>query len=445
MKATGGRFLQGDPEGAFCGISTDTRSLGEGELYIALRGKRFDGHDFSEEAVRRGASGVLISKEGLSLPKRGRVVRVADTLEALGAIAAYHRRKFSIPVVAVTGSNGKTTTKEMIAHILSGRGAVLKNEGTKNNRIGVPLTLLGLEEDDRFAVLELGMSEKGEIGALSRMARPTVGVITNIGAAHLAFLKDLETVYACKVEILEGLERGGTLVLNGMDPYLKKTVSPAHALVFFGTGTSFSASDIQERGEAISFRLNDRLEGSLPLIGEHQVQNALAAIAATHLLGVEPSFALKQLGHFKGLNGRMTLRRIQGIDFIDDTYNANPESSARALESLRKRATKGRRIFVLGDMLELGEGSRHYHAAFAEKVASSKIDFFVTVGEFSRAAHDRASSLGMNSHRTAHFLTTAEAAEFLARTVRDGDCVLVKGSRGMRMEEVLKSFEGIYV
>jgi len=367
---------------------------------------------------------------------------VSDTLTSLGAIAAFHRRKFSLPVIAVTGSNGKTTTKEMIAHILSGLGPVLKNEGTKNNQIGVPLTLLALEAHHRFAVLELGMSDRGEIGTLSRMAAPATGVVTNIGPVHLAFLKDLETVFACKMEILEGLEKGGHLILNGEDPYLKKVTAPLHRITFFGKGSSFSATEIHEKEGQIFFRFNHS-KNSLPLLGEQHVANALAAIAVATLYGVEPSFSIKALKQFKGLGGRMTLKRIQGIDFIDDTYNANPESTRCALESFGKMPARGKRIFVMGDMLELGDQAPTYHAAFGEKVVHSGIDLFVTVGELSRWAHVRASTLGMNSHRTAHFPTPQEAAKFLAEEAKSGDRILVKGSRGMKMEEVIRIFEAL--
>lgn len=370
------------------------------------------------------------------------VVSVQDTLAALGAIAAYHRKQFSLPTIAVTGSNGKTTTKEMIAHILSGKGPVLKNEGTKNNRIGVPLTLLQLTPEHRFAVLELGMSEVGEIGTLSRMVAPTAGGITNIGPAHLGFLGDLETVFSCKMELAEGLRKGGVLVLNGEDLYLKKVTSSYHRIIFFGKGSAFEATEIRSRKERLFFRFNRRLEGFIPLLGEHQVDNALAAIAVASCHGVTPSFSIERLKHFKGLPGRMSFKRIHGTDVIDDSYNANPESTRRALESFKKYPAKGKRIFILGDMLELGEESPSFHATVGEKVAASGIDIFLTVGESSRWAHERAGALGMNGDRMAHCTTPAEAARVLMEKVKRGDAVLVKGSRGMGMEEVIRIFEG---
>ncbi len=285
------------------------------------------------------------------------------------------------------------------------------------------------------------MSERGEIGILSRIAQPTQGVITNIGPAHLAFLKNLETVYSCKMEILEGLQEGGTLILNGEDLYLKKTVSPRHPLLFFGNGTSFSASEIREEKDQLFFRLNSYLDAALPLIGDHQVSNALAAITAATAVGVEIPFAIERLKHFRGLSGRMTPKEIRGTRFIDDTYNANPESTRRALESLQKMPVGGKRIFILGDMLELGEEAGRYHAALGEKVVASQIDLFITVGELSRFSHEKARALGMNGERTAHFVTAPEAAHFLAKHVGKGDVVLVKGSRGMKMEEVIQEFE----
>lgn len=383
----------------------------------------------------------MVSKEVPVSSKKGSVILVSDTVSSLGAIASSHRRKFRIPVIAVTGSNGKTTTKEMIAHLLSKLGPVLKNEGTKNNHIGVPLTLLRLEPHHRFAVLELGMSGKGEIGTLSRMAAPTTGVITNIGPAHLGSLNDLETVFACKMEIVEGLKKRGNLVLNREDPYLKEVTSSYHCIVFFGKGSSFESSQLEEKGDHLSFRLNGGPEGTLPLLGSHNVENALAAVATATLHRMMPSSSLSRFKDFKGPEGRMTLRRIQEIDFIDDTYNANPESTRRALETFRTLPTKGKRIFVLGDMLELGEGSENYHAALGEKVASSSIALFVTVGGHSRSALEKARSCGMPEEQLAHFGSPLAAAEFLVAKVKPGDRVLVKGSRGMKMEEVLRGFE----
>ncbi|MBI4435966.1 MAG: UDP-N-acetylmuramoyl-tripeptide--D-alanyl-D-alanine ligase [Candidatus Omnitrophica bacterium] len=436
LKATEGQLLHRGASESFRGISIDTRTLQEGDLFIAIKGKRFEGHDFVEEAVRRGASGVLVSKKVTPLSPKVALLVVPDTLAALGAIASYHRKQFSIPVIAVTGSNGKTTTKEMISHLLSSLGPVLKNEGTKNNRIGVPLTLLSLERDHQFAVLELGMSEPGEIGILSRMAAPSTALVTNIGPVHLALLKELGTVFACKMEILEGLEKGGTLVLNGEDPYLKEVRSPSHRVVFFGKGSPLSVSGIEQREEGIFFRCED-LQGFLPLLGEQNVENALAAIAVADLQGMSPSLSIQRLKSFRGLEGRMRPKRTGGIEWIDDTYNANPESMRRAVESLKGLSATGRRVLIMGDMLELGEKAQAYHETVGEKVATSNIDLFVTVGPLSRFAHEKAKSLGMNGQRSAHFSTTHEAAQYLAETTKQGDRILIKGSRGMKMEEVI--------
>lgn len=408
---------------------------------MALSGKRFDGHDFVEEAVRRGAKGILISKKTKIPSKDVAVLTVSDSVTALGAIAAFHRKKFSLPVIAVTGSNGKSTTKEMIAHILSAKGPVLKNEGTKNNQIGVPLTLLRLSAPHQFAVVELGMNHVGEIRILSKMVAPTVGVITNIGPAHLEFVGDLEQIFSCKLEILEGLEKGGTLVCHGEDPYLKKVTSREYRILFFGKGSQVNASEIRVRENQTFFKL-DRMRGAIPLIGRHHVDNALAAIAVTTLFDVDISFALSRLQDFKGLEGRMSQKEIRGVFFIDDSYNANPESTRRALESFMAQPTEGKRIFVMGDMLELGEKAPLYHAAVGEEVVRLRIDLFMTVGSLSRSASEKASSLGMNGPRIAHFESASEAGKALVQRVQEGDRVLVKGSRGMKMEEVIRVFEG---
>ena len=327
----------------------------------------------------------------------------------------------------------------MIAHLLSQKGPVLKNEGTKNNQIGVPLTLLKMGPKHQFAVLELGMSERGEIGNLSRMAAPTLGVITNIGPAHLAHLGSLGAVFACKMEILEGLEKGRALVVNRGDPFLKGATSLHHQIVFFGKGSAFRASHLEGRKAHQSYRFNDDLEGTLPLIGEHDVENALAAITVASLQGVSPFLSIERLKDFKGLEGRMCSKQVEGISFIDDTYNANPESTRRALESFAKLPTAGRRIFVMGDMLELGEDAPAYHAALGEEIILSGIDFFLAVGELSRSTHEKVLSLGMDGSRSLHVRTPQEAAKRLSEYVRKGDTVLVKGSRSMKMEEVIQT------
>ncbi len=411
-----------------------------GDCFVALRGKRYDGHDFVSEVARKGAKAVFIEKE-MPLPSpQVTAVVVPDTLAALGAIAAFNRKRFSIPVVAVTGSNGKTTTKEMIAHLLSAKGPVLKNEGTKNNRIGVPLTLLSLEERHRFAVVELGMSEPGEIGILSRMVSPSVGVITNIGPAHLTLLGSLDAVFQCKMELLEGLQDGGTLVVNKADPYLSRVREPRRKVLFFGKGTLFDATDVHQKGDELFFRFNGHLEGSLSLLGEQNVENGLAATAVASLFGIDPSESLTRLRVFQGVGGRMKPRQIGEIAFIDDTYNANPESTRRALESFERIQADGKKIFVFGNMLELGETSRLYHEKIGERVAASPISLFITVGTEARYAHEAAKRLGMNGERIAHFETSGEAGRFLVGKAQKGDRILVKGSRGMKMEEVFNCF-----
>jgi len=407
---------------------------------VAIQGKRYDGHAFIQEALQKGASGVLVSEKIKPFSPKT-VLQVADTRHALGCIARDHRKKFSLQVIAVTGSNGKTTTKEMIAHLLSKKGPVLKNEGTKNNQIGVPLTLLGLTREHRFAVLELGMNAVGEIGTLSKIVSPTIGVITNIGPAHLEHLETVETVFQCKMELLEGLEKEGQLFLNAKEPRFGKVTSSQHTIHFFGEEVA-QGVHLSEKGEPrFSFKGADI---TLPLIGKHYVENALAACSVASFLGISPDSLAEQFKTFRGLPGRMAQTVIQGISFIDDSYNANPESVRCALNVLDEIPTSGKRIFVMGDMLELGTKAPAYHREIGERVATLGIDVFITIGPLSEEASRKAKASGMDEKKVIHCCSHSEAGAFLFEVAKEQDIVLVKGSRGMTMEKVLHHFKERY-
>ncbi|MBI2447849.1 MAG: UDP-N-acetylmuramoyl-tripeptide--D-alanyl-D-alanine ligase, partial [Candidatus Omnitrophica bacterium] len=316
LRATGGRLISGSLKTEIKGVSIDSRTIQPGELFIAIKGERFDGHDFVEEALRKGAGGVVVAGDS---PKTGTVpfIRVKDTTISLGDIGGFHRKRFSIPVIGVTGSNGKTTTKEMVAHILSKRFNVLKNDGTQNNHIGLPQTLLRLNSTHGACVLEMGMNHSGEIARLTRILKPTVGVITNIGASHMEFLGTIENVLMAKCELLEGIDAGGAAIINGSYPMLGKEARKrfrGRVITFgFDKGCDIMAEDVLSRDGWTIATINGVHKLRLNVPGRHNIENALASWAAASLLGLEEKLILNALSEFKLPPMRMELIDINGI------------------------------------------------------------------------------------------------------------------------------------
>ena len=401
------------------GVSIDSRTIKERELFIAIKGKNFDGHDFIEKALARGAAAV-ISSLGRQRPSRSvPVILVPDTLKALGTLAHYHRMKFNIPVIGITGSNGKTTVKELIASLLGAKFKCLKNEGTENNFIGVPLTLLRLDEGHEAAVLELGANHAGEIDYLSRILSPTIGVITNIGPSHLEYFKNIKGVLKAKTEILKHIT--GTLVVNGDDPLIKN-------IRFKKRCVKFSIKRQADLGGA-----------KLHLSGDHNMSNALAAVSVARLMKIDLETIKLKLAAFKGMPGRMQFFSTNGINIIDDSYNSILLTSMSALEFLSNLKTRGKKIFITGDMLELGKHSRHFHERLGSRAAESRIDKLITVGPLSKEAMKAAQKKGMGESSLWNFASTVEAADAARRIAKSGDTVLVKGSRAMQMEKIIKA------
>ena len=387
LATTGGTIPAGFPqeEVIFRGITTDSRRCAAGNLFIALTGANFDGHDYLEAAHRQGAAGLLVHRLPAATPRGVPVIVVADTLTALGELAAWWRRRFSPAVIAVTGSSGKTTTKEMIAAIMARRGPVLKTEGNFNNLIGLPLTLFRLTSGDPCAVLELGTNSPGEIARLTRIAAPDIALITNIGLAHLEGFTDLAGVAAEKRDLFRGLRPGGTMIINRDDPFLRDAGQTwTGRVVTFGmaAGSEVSAEDIVTVrlpgiGDAsdvspvlpprletrFTLRLGgERLETTLPVVGEHQVKNALAAAASAWAAGAAPEDIRRGLADFSPVPGRMEVIALEnGAFIVNDAYNANPSSVREALSALQQLKGRGRGIAVLGDMLELGEQEAVWH------------------------------------------------------------------------------------
>jgi UDP-N-acetylmuramoyl-tripeptide--D-alanyl-D-alanine ligase len=446
---TGGRWLPAGPSGAgappdddarFVGVVTDSRAVRDGVLFVALAGERFDAHDFAAEAAAGGAAALVVSR-----PVEAPVPRllVPDTLQALQALARHHRERFDIPVVGLTGSNGKTTTKEMIAAVLAPLGPVHKTTGNLNNHIGVPLTLLGLEDRHRAAVIEMGMNHEGEIRHLAGLARPTTAVITNAGRAHLEGLGSREAVVRAKSEIAERLGAADTLVLFGDDPLLADTnrARPCRKLTFgFGPSTGLSATNVVELGLAGSeFDATGFGRVRLVIPGRHNILNALAALAVAKGLGVDPREAAAALGRVAPFAGRMEVKRFGRITVIDDSYNANPDSMRAALDLLRETSGVERRVAVLGEMLELGRASGALHREIG--AAAAFVDRLFLIGPTADDTAQAAREAGADSGRVVVAPDIDTLLSAVTAFVADGDLVLVKGSRGMALERVVKALE----
>jgi UDP-N-acetylmuramoyl-tripeptide--D-alanyl-D-alanine ligase len=441
-----GRTRQGDAEAEYAGICTDTRALKNGEIFWALKGERFDGHDFLGDAVLKGARGVVIEagrsvaggKEGLV------VIEVEDTLRALGECALCYRRLYDIPVVAVTGSNGKTTTKEMIASILSLKKQVLKNEGNLNNLIGLPLSLLQLAPRYHAAVVELGMNRKGEIARLTEIADPVVGLITNIGPVHLEHLESIEAVAACKGELFEHMSSEATAIINSDDPRINALAGKwTGKKVTFGIepGAQVSARNVTSLGpKGVTFDLTideKVLPVYLPMVGKHNVMNALAAAATTIALGENAETIPRGLKSFTNLRLRQELVTMgDDITLINDAYNANPVSMLSALHTFAELKDSSRGIVILGDMLELGSESATLHRQLGEEVARSHAHFLLLMGEYASAVRDGAIAGGLHPDAIVIGSDHKELSDFLEASLTKGDWILVKGSRKMVMEQV---------
>jgi len=433
------------------GVSIDSRHIKEGELFVALKGDRFDGHDFVPDAIKKGAWGALVERVALeskfaSLGGIKNILPVEDTLFALQELSHMHRKKFSIPLVGITGSNGKTTTKEMLAGILRQKGPVLKNEGNLNNHIGVPLTLLKLNKKHKTAVVEMGMSAPGEIDMLARLVSPTVGVNTNIGPAHLEFLGSLDGVAQAKGELLDNLRPDGAAVLNADDRYFGTLKSKFNGrIVTFGieNGADVRATDVRQDRDYTDFTLTadgSTVKVRLQAIGRHNVYNALAAAAAA-IAADMPLEAVKYgLDDFVPVAMRSEIKELQGRTVLADYYNANPASMEAALVTLMSLKSNKQAIAVLGDMLELGETSAEAHRELGRTAARLGVDIIITFGTLMKHTAEGALGAGLPRERVLETQTHAEAAGLVRELSRPGDVVLVKGSRGMKMEKVLEEF-----
>jgi len=443
MEAVGGTLLSGNSGTVITGVSTDSRSINAGNLFIPITGERFDGHDFIVQAFERGAAACLTHKEDTP-DVDGTVIKVADTLRALGNLAAFYRKRFNIPVVGITGSVGKTSTKDMIAAVLSQQYRVLKTEGNFNNEIGLPLTIFNLDKTHECAVIEMGMSGFGEISRLSKISQPDIAVITNIGLSHIEKLGSRQNILKAKMEILEGLSKNGVVILNVDDQLLSgmRNLLP-YKTIFYGLedDTDYQAFDVKTAGEqGTYFRIeinNKTYEVHIPVPGIHNVHNALAAIAVGIELKVPVEKIIKGIGEFTPGKMRLNILNFNGIKIINDAYNASPQSMEAALGVL-KDITGTRRIAVLGDMLEMGSWADKAHKDVGKFAFESGVDVLISVGENGRNIAKGALESGMNPENVHHCENNAEIVKLLEGFITSGDVVLVKGSRGMKMEEIVE-------
>jgi UDP-N-acetylmuramoyl-tripeptide--D-alanyl-D-alanine ligase len=453
LKAVKGRMISGDPRLHFSGFNSDSRSTGRGDLFWALKGDRFDGHDFVSRAVLQGASGVVVQegfRVSLENPSPTAIIAVKDTLRALGDLAAWWRRQHITKVAVLTGSSGKTTTKEMTAAILKVSNKTLKNPGNHNNLIGLPVTLLKLEKTHQRAVLEMGMNHRGEIARLTEIANPDVAAILNVGMAHLEGLGNIDGVAEAKTEMIEKSSPEAKIVLNGDDKVLMKHAARFNRdSVTFGLaeGNDIRGTHIKTQGsDGVGFDLTfdgNTWPVNLGVSGTHNVKNALAAAAIALCLNESPEHIVKGLGAFQGIKGRFqSIPLEKDILLIDDTYNANPSALKAALHSAAPLLHKKGQFFVgLGDMLELGEAAVSAHREAGKRVADSGASWLFTMGMHAEDVKEGAIAAGMPSNRVIISKTHDELSTKIIQEIKPKDMILLKGSRKMQFEKVSEGLQ----
>jgi UDP-N-acetylmuramoyl-tripeptide--D-alanyl-D-alanine ligase len=434
-----------DLEAVAQGYSIDSRTIQPGELFFAVKGERMDGHDFVSQALKQGALAAVVRKD--QLPRyadKTRVITVDDTLVALQTLASAVRRLWGKALVGVTGSAGKTTTKEAIAHVLSRRFRVLKSEGNFNNHFGLPLMLLKVEPEHDIAVIEMGMSHAGEIAALAKIAQPEIGVVTNVAPVHLEFFDSLAGIARAKYELVEALPAGGTAVLNADDEYVSQFGRDFRGkVILYGLRPSADvrAENIKPLGpDGSEFDLvvdGCREKAFLHLVGTHNIYNALAAAAVAMERGLSPSEAVAALGSLTAADKRGQVVKLGNITVINDCYNCNPKALKAMVDALAAMPAK-RRVVVVGEMLELGSASDELHRQAGDHIAEKKIDLLMGVRGQAQLLVEAARQKGMKAEFVA---TPEEAGEWLARETRDGDVVLLKASRGVKLEKALEKWQ----
>jgi UDP-N-acetylmuramoyl-tripeptide--D-alanyl-D-alanine ligase len=439
-----GSLAAGDGEKIVSKVSTDSRTLQPGDLFVPLRGENFDGHRFVQQASERGAAGAMVEESWTGeTAKTFALIRVPDTLVGYQNLAANYRRSLPLKVIAITGSNGKTSTKDFVAATLSRGFRVTKTEGNFNNHVGLPQTMLAACSSDEIAVWEIGMNHPGEIAALAKLAAPDVAIVTNVGIAHIEFMGTREAIAAEKGALAEAVSADGTVILNADDPFSQGIAERTRArVVLAGIESGFvRASEVSQSSTGCEFTILEgahRCRAQLPVPGIHMVQNAMLAVAAGRAFGLSLEDCAAGLASTPLTKARLQIKEINGIQFIDDSYNANPDSMKAALRTLVELDTDGRRIAVLGEMSELGEESESGHRQVGEAAAAFGVDELIAVGATGEGMARAAQEAGLKKSIAVD--DAGEAAELLRETASPGDLILVKGSRSARMERVLETF-----
>jgi UDP-N-acetylmuramoyl-tripeptide--D-alanyl-D-alanine ligase len=440
----GASLSSGDGTVVINKVSTDSRTIKAGELFVALRGENFDGHDFVESCAKAGATGALVDLNWTgSVPRTFALLRAADTLQAYQTLAANYRRSLALKVLAITGSNGKTSTKDFVASVLARRFRVTKTEGNFNNHVGLPRTILEATSEDEVGVWEIGMNHPGEITALSKIAAPDAAIITNIGVAHIEFMGSREAIAAEKGALAEAIEPQGTVILNANDPFSEGIAARTRAKVVFAgtTDGTVRAIEIRQSADGSEFTIVEgahRCRAQLPVAGSHMVQNALLAVAAGRAFGLSIEECAAGLTAAPLTKARLQIKEIGGVQFLDDSYNANPDSMKAALRTLVELDAEGKRIAVLGEMRELGAESERGHREVGETAATLGVNQLITIGDTAKLIAEGARTAGLDNVSSTR--STGEAAKLLGEIAKPGDLVLIKGSRAARTEEVIEQF-----
>jgi len=450
----GAKLEIGDPNALVERISTDSRTIKKGELFVALRGENFDGHKFVEEIAEAGGAGAIVDSAWWnafservdrfrSSPSTFAILRAKDTLAAYQALAANYRKSLPLKVLAITGSNGKTSTKDFAASVLGRKFRVTKTQGNFNNHVGLPRTILEATGQDQVAVWEIGMNHPGEVAPLAQIAAPDAAIITNIGVAHIEFMGSREAIALEKGALAEAVGTDGTVILNSDDPFSESIAKRSRArVVFAGINHGvLRATDVEQTSEGSAFTILEaahRCRAQLSVPGLHMVQNALLAVAAGRAFGVPLEECAIGLATAPLTKARLQIKEVNGVEFLDDSYNANPDSMKAALRTLIELGTDGKRIAVLGEMRELGAESQRGHEEVGQEAASLGVDQLIGIGPMGEVIAKAAGKAGLEMSRAV--ASTTEAAEWLANVAEPGDLVLVKGSRAARTEDVIEHF-----
>ncbi len=439
VKCTKGKLVKGNEEVQVRGVSIDSRTVKKGNLFIAIKGVNFDGHRFVAQAIKKGAAAIIVSKRKV-VPCDVPTILVNDTTQALGEVARFHRCRFSIPLIAITGSTGKTTTKDMIAAVLKVKFKVLKNIKTENNQFGVPLTLLKLNASYDVVVLELGTNQPGDIPWLAYVAQPTVAVFTNIGESHLQGLKTPQGVFREKYQLIKHTAEDGTVIFNGDDIYLKtitnKKLSQTKITFSIQEKSDYQAMKIKKSGNYKLCFQTYRNIFSIVSPAEHNIYNALAAMCCGRFFKISFDDIKGRISRFKGADGRQIVKKCKNFWLIDDTYNSNPVSFKSALKTLSSFETKGRKILVFGDMMELGSQAQDLHQRMGKLIRQSSIDAIFTFGQYSDQITKEITK-NSKAMQARHCKTQNKLQQHLQHFCQKGDVILIKGSRSMKMERVV--------